>query len=37
VAAALGRYSPAQLIGFARRPDPGLTRWDFANAGLQLN
>jgi hypothetical protein len=36
VAAALQRYSPAQLIGFARRLDPGLTRRDFADAGLRL-
>lgn len=32
-AAMLGRYSPAQLIGFARRLDPGLTGRDFADAG----
>ena len=37
VAAALQRYSPAQLIGFARRLDPGLTGQDFASAGLQLD
>jgi hypothetical protein len=37
VAAALGRYSPAQLIGFARRLDPGLTGEDFAYAGLDLD
>jgi hypothetical protein len=33
----LERYSPAQLIGFARRLDPGLTGQDFADAGLQLD
>jgi hypothetical protein len=37
VAAALGRYNPAQLIGFARRLDPGLTGQDFADAGLVLD
>ena len=37
VAAALQRYSPAQLTGFARRLDPGLTGQDFAEAGLQLD
>jgi hypothetical protein len=37
VAAALERYSPAQLIGFARRLDPGLTGQDFADAGLRLD
>ena len=37
MAAALGRYSSAQLIGFTRRLDPGLTGWDFANAGPQLD
>lgn len=37
VAAALQRYSPAQLIGFARRLDPGLTGRDFADAGLRLD
>ena len=37
VAAALDRYSPAQLIGFARRLDPGLTGEDFAYAGLGLD
>jgi len=37
VAAALERYSPAQLIGFARRLDPGLTSQDFADAGLRLD
>jgi len=30
VAAALERYSPARLIGLARRLDPGLTSEDFA-------
>ena len=33
MAAALERYSPAHLIGFARRLDPGLTGEDFADAG----
>jgi Nucleotidyl transferase AbiEii toxin, Type IV TA system len=37
VAAALGRYSPGQLIGFARRLDPGRTGEDFAYAGLELD
>jgi len=37
VAAALERYSPAQLIGFARRLDPGLTGRDFADAGQRLD
>jgi Nucleotidyl transferase AbiEii toxin, Type IV TA system len=37
VAAALGRYSPAQLISLARRLDPGLTSEDFAYAGLELD
>jgi hypothetical protein len=37
MAAALGRYSPAQLIGFARRRDPGLGCQDFADAGLVLD
>jgi hypothetical protein len=36
-AAALEHYSPAQLIGFARRLDPGLTGQDFADAGLRLD
>ena len=33
----LDRYSPAELIGFARRLDPGLTAQDFADAGMQLD
>lgn len=33
----LERYSPAELIGFARRLDPGLTAEDFADAGMQLD
>ena len=33
----LDRYEPAQLIGFARRLDPGLTAEDFADAGRQLD
>jgi len=37
VAAALECYSPARLIGFARRLDRGLTGEDFAYAGLQLD
>ena len=37
MAAALGRYSPAQLIGFARRRDPGLGCQDFADVGLVLD
>ena len=37
VAAVLEHYSPAQLIGFARRLDPGLTGQDFAEAGLRLD
>ncbi|HEY7142610.1 MAG TPA: nucleotidyl transferase AbiEii/AbiGii toxin family protein [Streptosporangiaceae bacterium] len=35
-AAVLRRYSPAQLISFARRLDPGLDERDFAAAGRQL-
>jgi hypothetical protein len=35
-AAALGRYSIEQMIGFARRLDPGLTDRDFADAGRRL-
>jgi Nucleotidyl transferase AbiEii toxin, Type IV TA system len=37
VAAALGRCSPAQLIGFAMRIDPGLTGQDFAEAGQRVD
>jgi Nucleotidyl transferase AbiEii toxin, Type IV TA system len=37
VAAALDRYSPSQLIGFARLLDPGLTGEDFAYAGQELD
>jgi hypothetical protein len=33
----LDHYSPAQLIGFACRLDPGLTAEDFADAGRQLD
>ena len=33
----LERYSPAELIGFARRLDPGLTARDFADAGRLLD
>ena len=36
-AAMLGRYSSAQLIGFARRLDPGLQGRDFADAGRRLD
>jgi hypothetical protein len=36
-AAALARYSVAELIGFARRLDPGLTGRDFADAGRMLD
>jgi hypothetical protein len=33
----MDRYSPGELIGFARRLDPGLTAEDFADAGTQLD
>ena len=36
-AAALGRYSIEQMIGCARRLDPGLTERDFADAGQRLD
>ncbi len=36
-AAALQRYSVAQLISFARRLDPGLEDRDFSDAGTQLD
>jgi hypothetical protein len=36
-AAALRRYSADQLIGFAKRLDPGLTDREFADAGRQLD
>lgn len=36
-AAMLGTYSAAQLIGFARRLDPGLEGRDFADAGRRLD
>jgi hypothetical protein len=36
-AAALQRYSTGQLIGLARRMDPGLEDRDFADAGAQLD
>jgi len=36
-AAALERYSVEQMIGFARRLDPGLTDRDFADAGRRLD
>ncbi len=37
VAAALGRYRREQMIGFARRLDPGLTDSDFADAARRLD
>ncbi|MGH3272877.1 MAG: nucleotidyl transferase AbiEii/AbiGii toxin family protein [Streptosporangiaceae bacterium] len=37
VARAMQRYSPDQLMGFARRLDPGLTDRDFADAGTTLD
>jgi hypothetical protein len=36
-AAALDRYTVDELIGFARRLDPGLTGRDFADAGRMLD
>jgi Nucleotidyl transferase AbiEii toxin, Type IV TA system len=36
-AAALGRYSVGQVIGFARRLDPGLEDRDFSDAGRRLD
>jgi hypothetical protein len=36
-AALLGRWTPAELIGFARRLDPGLERRDLADAALRLD
>lgn len=36
-AAALERYSIEEMIGFARRLDPGLTDEDFADAGRRLD
>ena len=36
-AAAMGRYSMEQMIGFARRLDPGLTDRDFADAVKRLD
>jgi hypothetical protein len=36
-AAALRRFTVDQLIGFARRLDPGLTDEDFADAGARLD
>jgi hypothetical protein len=36
-AAALDRYTVAELIGFARRLDPGLTDEDFADAARRLD
>jgi hypothetical protein len=37
IAAALQRYTPAQLIGLATRHDPGLEPRDFADAGRRLD
>jgi len=37
VAAILHRYEPDQIIGFARRLDPGLEDRDFADAGQRLD
>ncbi len=36
-AAAMRRYTPGQLISFAKRLDPGLADRDFAEAGRQLD
>ena len=36
-AAALKRYTPDELIGLARRLDPGLTGRDFTDAGRRLD
>jgi hypothetical protein len=36
-AAALDRYTVEQIIGFARRLDPGLTDRDFADAAERLD
>lgn len=36
-AAAMSRYSISQMIGFARRLDPGLTDRDFAEAARRLD
>lgn len=36
-AAAMDRYSVAELVGFARRLDPGLIDRDFADAGRRLD
>lgn len=37
IAAVLGRYKPGEVIGFARRLDPGLEERDFADAGRRLD
>lgn len=37
VARLLQRYSPAELVDFAHRLDPGLTAADFADAGRHLD
>ena len=37
IAAALERYTVEQVIGFARRLDPGLTSRDFAEAAARLD
>ena len=34
---ALERYTPEQLLGYARRLDPGLQAEDFADAGRRLD
>ena len=36
-AALLGRWTPAELIGFARRLDPGLDSRDLADVALRLD
>lgn len=36
-AAAMGRYTIEEMIGFARRLDPGLTDQDFQDAGARLD
>ena len=36
-AAALGRYTAAELISLARQRDPGLEQRDFADAGAELD
>jgi hypothetical protein len=36
-AALLGRWTPAELIGFARRLDPGLDSEDFTDVASRLD